>query len=236
MDLKSNVKRYAFFDFDGTLIAKDSFLILLRQGLRTQPWRALFLLPVLPIVLATYVFKLDRTLIKSLLLWSLTFGRTRKGSVRFLNKTMEQAVDSLWFTQAVPVFNALIDDQVEIVVVSASGQMWVRSALRQKFAKFKCVIGSRLGFCWGGVILTSKNCYKAEKLARIEEALGTEFTWHSAWSDHVADIPMLKQAPLRYLICPRDKHMAQFSERLQGQFQVCHWTTKMEEKKNDHTT
>lgn len=224
------LKRYAFFDFDGTLIAQDSFLILLRQGLCMQPWRVLFLPPILPIVLATYVFKLDRTLIKSLLLWSLTFGRTRKGSVRFLNKTMELAVERTWFTQAVPIFNALSDDNIELVVVSASGQMWVRAALRKKYTKFKRVIGSRLGFYLGGVILKSKNCYQAEKLVRIREELGTEFTWHSAWSDHTADIPMLQQAPLRYLICPREKHMAQFAESLSGQFQICHWTTSKETK------
>ena len=36
--------RYAFFDFDGTLIAQDSFLTLLKKSLKSEPWRILFIL------------------------------------------------------------------------------------------------------------------------------------------------------------------------------------------------
>lgn len=214
---------YAFFDFDGTLIAQDSFLILLKTGLRQQPWRILFIILFSPILLSTAIFKFDKTLAKSALLWSLTVFRGKKNSIFFLQDSVCKKMDQIWFEQSLAEFEKLKKEGVEIIIVSASGATWIRALLRNKFKNSKLIIGSKLGFFFGGVILKSKNCYQEEKLKRIEEILNKNFIWHSAWSDHIADLPMLKKAPLRFIISPKKKHLPIFKRELKDNYTLLPW-------------
>lgn len=217
--------RYAFFDFDGTLISQDSFLIILKAGFLQQPWRVLFIILFSPLLALTYLFKLDKTLAKSLLLWSVTVFKGKKGAIQFFQNTLLPFANSMWFQEALTEFEKLKNEQIEIIVISASGTPWVRALLRGKYTNFKLIIGSKLGFCLGGIILTSKNCYKEEKIRRIQEILGHNFEWHSAWSDHIADLPMLKKAGKRYVICPKQTHVDIFNQELEKNYTLLSWTT-----------
>jgi len=222
--------RYAFFDFDGTLVSQDTFLILLKAGLKPQPWRLLFIILFSPMLLATWIFKLDKAMAKSLLLWSITVFKGKKGAIQFLQNTMLQEKDKIWFPQAIAEFEKLKQENIEIVVISASGTTWIRALLRSKYKNFKLIIGSRLGFCLGGIVLTSKNCYHEEKIKRIQEILGDDFVWHSAWSDHIADLPMLKKAGLRYVISPKEKHVETFKQELSSDYTSLKWVVTKSHK------
>lgn len=216
---------YAFFDFDGTLIAQDSFLILLQAGLKKQPWRIFFIILFSPILLSTQIFKFEKTLAKSLLLWSLTVFKSKKNAIHFLQKSICNKSNQIWFQEALAEFEKLKQQNVDIIIVSASGNTWIRALLRKKYKHIRLIIGSKLGFFLGGVILKSKNCYKEEKLKRIDEILGENFHWHSSWSDHIADLPLLKKAPLRYVICPRNKHKIIFDQEFNKNYILLKWTT-----------
>ena len=216
--------QYAFFDFDGTLIAQDSFLFLLKSALKNQPWRILFLVLFSPILLLTGILKLEKTMAKSCLLWSMTALRTRKGIFSFFQTNMNLLAQKAWFSEAIGTLEQLKQENVEVIIISASGTPWLRALLRQKFTKSKLIIGSRLGFFAGGVVLKSKNCYEEEKIRRIEEQLGAEFEWHSAWSDHIADLPMLKKAKHAFVVCPKEKHRKIFEKELKGNFTLLNWT------------
>jgi phosphatidylglycerophosphatase C len=197
----------------------------MKTGLKKQPWRILFILLFSPFLLSTVAFKLEKTFAKSLLLWSITAFRGKKGVLRFFNKTMSDVADKIWFREAIEQFNSLKNEKIEIVIVSASGQCWIRALLRSKFKNCKLIIGSKLCFFLGGVILKSKNCYKDEKITRIESILGKNIIWHSAWSDHTADLPMLKKSKQRYIICPKKNHLKVFQQELNNNFTLLNWTT-----------
>ncbi|KAB8033380.1 HAD family hydrolase [Fluviispira multicolorata] len=218
-----NQPRYAFFDFDGTLISQDSFLTLLRKGLKGAPWRIFLLLFVSPTLLLTFLLKLDKTKAKSALLWSLTFGKSKRNSVRFLRNSIASESQKIWFKEANQTFQKLRDEGIEIVIVTASGQTWVRAMLSEHKLQFRTIIGTRLTFFAGGVVLNSKNCYQEEKINRIHEALGKDFIWHSAWSDHIADLPMLVRSNKRYIICPKDKHLSIFTKELNKNYTLLKW-------------
>lgn len=215
---------FAFFDFDGTLICRDSFLILLKTGLKQQPWRVFFFLIFSPVFLATGLFHLNKTLAKSLLLWSLTVFRGKRQSLFFLQNSILQVADEIWFQEATEQLSQLKAQGIEIVIVSASGQCWIRALMRKKFTSNRMIIGSRLGFCLGGVVLKSPNCYEEEKITRIEAILGPDIQWTSAWSDHIADLPMLKKSQSRFIICPRKKHMKIFQQELGTDFTLLKWS------------
>ncbi len=150
--------RYAFFDFDGTLIAKDSFIMILKKILKDEPIRIFIILLWTPILLATALFKLDKTFAKSLLLWSLTVGKEKKECAQFLRNILATESSDLLFQEAIPTFKKLKAEGIEIVIITASGQTWVRGMLHGKFQDIKLIIGSQLTFFAGGVILKSKNC------------------------------------------------------------------------------
>lgn len=216
----------AFFDFDGTLIANDSFMLILKASIRQQPWRLALFFLFSPILFATLIFKLEKSLAKSTLLWSTTVLRGKINSIKFLKNTISEKSKEIWFNDAVEQFEKLRQENVEVVIISASGALWIRAILKDKFKHTKVIIGSRLQFFLGGVILKSKNCYEEEKLNRIQECLGDKFVWHSAWSDHIADLPMLKKAPLRYIICPKKKHIQIFDRELEKNYILLNWKTK----------
>ncbi|APJ03871.1 HAD-IB family phosphatase [Silvanigrella aquatica] len=216
--------RYAFFDFDGTLICQDSFVTLLKKTLKSEPWRILFFFLITPVLIVTVIFKLNKTTAKSAILWSLTVGKSKRECAQFLRNILTTESNALWFQEALPTFEQLNAQGVEIVIVTASGQTWVRGMLHGKFSNFKTIIGTKLRFFAGGVILKSRNCYQEEKIKRIHEILGHDFIWHSAWSDHIADLPMLLKSQERYIICPKEKHKKIFEEKLGNNYKILNWT------------
>jgi phosphatidylglycerophosphatase C len=214
---------FAFFDVDGTVIAHDSFLLLARVTLRREPWRIVPLLLLAPIFFYTALSDCDRRWAKSALLWSLTCFRGRRATVRYFREFATQHAIRLWFAEASEVLAELRRQGTNICYVSASGQIWLRHLLNRADPHPKTVIGSRLGFRCGGVVLTSPNCYNAEKLRRIEELLGSHLTWEAAFSDHVADLPMLLKARRRYVISPKTKHLPRFRSELGESFELLTW-------------
>ena len=82
--------------------------------------------------------------------------------------------------------------------------------LHGKFQDIKLIIGSKLTFFCRWCCFKIKNCYQEEKISRIHEILGENIEWHSAWSDHIVDLPMLLKAKERNIICPKPKHLKIF--------------------------
>lgn len=210
MNRAPSLPRYAFFDFDGTLIRQDSFLIMIRAALKDSPWRVVFFIFLSPILAATGLFKLEKSFAKSAVLWSLTVGRGRKNTLHFLRNLLPSLGPKLWIPNVVGALKELQSSGIRIVIVTASGQTWVRGALASQGIKVDKVIGSRLCFWGGGIILQGKNCYGAEKLHRISAALGSEFVWQSCWSDHRADLPLLMKGEQKQIVHPSAKSLKAF--------------------------
>ena len=104
------MKSYAFFDFDGTLTSEDSYRILVRAALVSQPWRLILLFFCAP--LFVLLKRPDKTRVKSLLLWTLTVGRGRLGGIRFLQKSLVDQGPRIWFQEVRGVFEGLSREHV----------------------------------------------------------------------------------------------------------------------------
>jgi phosphatidylglycerophosphatase C len=220
------LQEYAFFDVDGTVISKDSFRLILKEGLRLQPWRVLLLALFLPVFFVTVLLRLDKKYAKSCTLWSLTVFKSRKEAIQFLDKVVDSWIDKIWFQEVNDEIAELRKQGYGICFVSASGQFWVRKMVAAKVSVPFVIIGSKLGFFAGGIIFRSKNCYEIEKLHRIHERLGHDLLWRHGYSDHPADIPMLDRCEKRHLISPTPHHLEQFEKRFTGHYQVRNWQAK----------
>lgn len=216
-------KKCAFFDVDGTIIAKDSFRLLILHLLMRQIWRLPLFVCALPIFFISVLLG-DRRWPKSVWLWCATVGHSRKSAVTLLKKVLAPHWRRLWFCEATTTLARLRQEGLHIVFVSASGQMWIRNLLAVMDGdKSKTVIGSKIGWFCGGLVLKSKNCFGHEKLARIFERLGDDIEWSEGYSDSWADIPMLAPCKKRYLICPNKKSLQRFKNIFGKQFIVTKW-------------
>lgn len=215
--------RYAFFDVDGTVIVRDSFMLLAVRVLKRAPWRCAFLVALCPVFALTALFPLDKRFAKSCMLWSLTVFRGRRQSVRLLSDVLRPLWPDLWFNETGMELARLRSEGVHVCYVSASGQTWLRSLLSSQDPGPKTIIGSRLGFFLGGVVMRSRNCYGAEKVRRIEERLGAAIHWWAGYSDHTADVPMLARCSRRYLISPKEKHARNYGAAFGDGFEILHW-------------
>lgn len=217
---------YAFFDVDGTVIAKDSFFRILKWRASQEPWRLIPLALFLPLFVATYIFKWDRRYAKSALLWSLTFLKSKRNIVKIFTRDLAPILFEYWFQEANTELEKLRTSGVRICYVSASGQLWLRALLRYADPHDKIIIGSRLRFFFSGVVLASKNCYREEKLRRIHERLGSDIQWAAGYSDHIADIPMLSACAIRTLVNPKKHHLKTFETKLPKPFSQVTWHTR----------
>jgi HAD superfamily phosphoserine phosphatase-like hydrolase len=220
--------QYAFFDFDGTLIAKDSFRILLRHQLIQRPWCLFFWILFTPVFIYTFSLKREKTLSKSLLLWSITFGMTKKEILRLFSETLPQLLTPYCYVESKDTVEGLKKQGVEIVVASASAAIWIRPFIKKHYGPIRLTIGSPLRFFAKGVILSQHNCYGKRKTERIYSLLHNPFLWHSSWSDHIADVPLLKEAPRPFLVSPSSKHLMILTKIFHKNsfFKVFYWKTK----------
>lgn len=214
-----------FFDVDGTIIARDSFRILTAHVLRREPFRVfLFLAGLVPFFLVDGRFGY-RSVLKSTLLWSLTAFRGRRGAVYLLTETLPQLLLPWVFAEAAGAASRWRDEGCQVCYVSASGEAWLRPLLATVDPGDKIVIGTRLGFRWWGVALVGENCWGEEKLRRIGAKLGSHLEWRAAYSDHVADLPLLRASRQRFVVNPTQGHLTKIKSEL-NELTPCRWSLR----------
>lgn len=215
---------YVFFDFDKTLICKDSFKLLFSYLLKKSPHKIINLLLFLPFFIILLFFVEKRKLFKSYLLFSVTFLENRRSILKKIN-SFGKTQNGLWFQEAILEMEKIQKENYHIVIVSASGQKWIRSLFQNIPIKPKIILGSRLKYCFGGILFSSYNCRSEKKLWRIKELGLSNLEWAKGYSDHPDDIPFLKICKERYLISPKKKHLETFQKEI-NLFQIKKWSLK----------
>jgi phosphatidylglycerophosphatase C len=200
----------AFFDVDKTITTEDTFLLLVREGLKEHPWRALILATLSPIFLATALFTLEKRLAKGAALWSLTVGRSEEEALRWLRAVVARNADRLWLPGALEEIRALEASGFTLIFVTASAGEWIHPLLEARGLGDRGLVGTRLKPVLGGIGVKGHNCFGEEKVRRIEEAFGSSFVWSKGYSDSIADLPMLRLCAERVLVTPTAPHRAAY--------------------------
>ena len=212
---------YVFFDFDKTLICKDSFKLLFSYLIKKSPYKAINLLLFLPVFILLFFFVEKRKLLKSYLLWTLIFFGSQKSILKNLNY-FGTAQKNIWFQDAIIEMERLKKENFRIVIISASGQKWVRSLFHDIPIKPNLILGSKLKYFLGGLIFSSYNCREKMKLFRIKELGLDTVNWERGYSDHPDDIPFLKLCKSVFVISPKKKNIAYFEKNL-NDYKILKW-------------
>lgn len=212
---------WVFFDVDRTVLTADSFVRVVARGLARAPWRLGLLAIVWPLLLAP-LWGGDWRWPKSALLWTITAGRSPRAAVAFLRSVLMPEAAGLWRPDATAVLARWRGEGVRVCYVSASPTTWLRPLLRRLDGGPCRVIGSRLRFFAGGVVIAGRDCRGVEKPRRVDQVIGAA-VWSCAYSDSPHDAPLLARAARRVVVNPRPGHVPRFTRALGAGFEVVTW-------------
>jgi phosphatidylglycerophosphatase C len=178
------------FDFDGTLTVHDSFRAFLRW--RKGPMAFyLGLARLLPAV-ARYLANRDRGSLKAAMVRVYLAGLPRADLEREAAEFATVAAPRLFRPDALERWRRHRAEGARLVIVTASPDVLVWPFARALGADM--LLGTRLTFDPRGRVsgvLEGANCRGAEKVRRLQAALGKELRLHAAYGDTAGDKEML---------------------------------------------
>jgi HAD superfamily hydrolase (TIGR01490 family) len=186
------LKTIAFFDFDGTVIKGDSMLLFTKKCCGKLAI-TLGLIAIIPKLIS---LKLGST--KYFGLKEKFFKYTIKGMHRSALENCAGSLTPMLEERVWPSISERLkwheQNGHEIVIVSASAEIWLKPWVEQKGYK---LVASRLAF--SDEIFTGKlstpNCKGSEKVKRIQESYDlNQYDEVYAYGDTKSDIPMLDLA------------------------------------------
>jgi phosphatidylglycerophosphatase C len=192
------------FDFDGTLVGRDSVIDFALHYCARRPARLLALVAVLP--LAALMRLRSARAAASVLLWAITVGASTR---RFVVALRRYARLKLPHHAHEAIFAELTRHvQAGDCVVIATGTLpaLVRGLLGVRSYQRLPVVGSRLRRKWGGLVAET-HCVGRVKVRELERRFGI-VSWTSVYTDSFADRSLMSRASDITLVSPSPRTLS----------------------------
>jgi phosphatidylglycerophosphatase C len=199
------------FDFDGTLVSRDSFLDFSVRYCLQRPGRFVVLAAVLP--LAMLLGMRSRSAAASVLLWAMTVGGSTRRFVLALRQYARLILPS-YANEA--IFEELarhLREGRRVVIATGTVPLLVRGLLSARNVGPISVVGSRFRGRWGGLI-SETHCVGRVKVRELQRRLGVA-EWSTVYTDSFADRSLLSRARDITLVSPSDRTLLR-TQRLIG--------------------
>ena len=199
------------FDFDGTLVSRDSFIDFSVGYCVQRPARFVLLAAVLP--LALVLGARSRSAGATVLLWAMTVGSSTRSFVRALKHYARHTLPS-YANEA--IFEELarhLREGRRVVIATGTVPLLVRGLLRARNVGRISVVGSRFRARWGGLI-SETHCIGRVKVRELQRRLGI-VQWSTVYTDSFADRSLLSRAHDITLVSPTDRTLLH-TQRLIG--------------------
>ena len=200
--------KFAFFDFDDTLIHGDSGGKLLKYYLKRHPLSVFRLLKVV-YHYALYLLKIDPlNKAKSAWLYPLDYMNDQE-----IEKFYQEELEPCYYLNVIEELKKKKAEGYIIYICSASVEAYLR------FCKLPVdeILGTKTLIKENKYTsqMIGNNCKNEEKVKRIQEViknhnLEIDYDLSYAYSDSLHDIPMLKMVKNRIKIDTKDGHMSSF--------------------------
>ncbi len=199
------------FDFDGTLVSRDSFLDFSLRYCARRPGRLLLLGALLP--LALFLAVRSRTQAASVLLWAMTVGSSTR---RFVLALRRYATSTLPSYANEVIFEELARHQREgsrVVIATGTVPLLVRGLLAARNLGRIAIVGSRFRGRWGGLIAET-HCIGGVKVRELKRRFDI-VEWSTVYTDSFADRSLLSRARDITLVSPSERTLHR-TQRLIG--------------------
>ena len=188
--------KIAFFDFDGTITTRDTFLhfIFFVKGKLFSFLGFVILSPILFI----YLIKLISNEKAKELVFSYFFKDTKESYLKEKGIEFASLIDKMLCVDAIIKINWHKSQNHKIVVVTASSNLWVEAwCIQNKLELISTSYETLNGILTGKI--SGKNCHGIEKVNRIKEIYDlSDYEDIYAYGDTKGDLPMLQIANYSY--------------------------------------
>lgn len=200
------------FDFDGTLVNRDSFLDFAFAYCVRRPARFLLVIALLPAALPIALYSWRRA--AALLLWGLTLGTSTRSFVRALHRYARERLPSYANDAIFLELTAQLEAGHRVVIATGTMPLLVRGLLRIRKLQPIPIVGSRLRRRWGGLV-TETHCIGKTKVRELQRKFGI-IEWTAVYTDSFADRSLLSRARHITLISPSDRTLRRTQRLIDG--------------------
>jgi phosphatidylglycerophosphatase C len=178
------------FDFDGTLVNRDSFFDFAVGHCLARPGRLLLLVALLPVALLLALR--SRTAGGSTLLWAMTVGLSTRRFVLLIRRYARGTLPGYAHEAIFREFERHVREGSRVVIATASVPVMVRGLFSARGLRMPPIVGSRLRRKWGGLIAET-HCIGSVKVRELSRRLGIG-EWSAVYTDSFADRSLLRRA------------------------------------------
>lgn len=192
------VPRLVVFDFDGTIVTRDSFLDFSLRFCSARPLRLAFTVLLLPA--AGLCLLRSLTTAASVLLWGMTLGMSARRFATELRRYAREVLPRFVNTKVLAELEQRLRDGDRVVIATGSVPLLVRNLIRSHNLPSIPVVGTRLARRWGGFV-AGTHCVGQTKVRELELRLGIT-AWTDVYTDSFADHALLGEASTVTLVAP----------------------------------
>ncbi|MDR7119498.1 HAD-IB family phosphatase [Rheinheimera soli] len=223
---ESIIVNLVLFDFDKTIISRDTGAEYMKFMLARNPLRLTACLFACPFVLPFLLFDKAKFVGYSVWLWLATIGMPIKKVIKLRNKFITQYLESektVVYQQAVETLNAHIQKLDKVVIVSGASEWMVKKVFAQLAlpkVEFACSQEARLV---GGMV-SSFHCYAKNKVKSIHQRLNlVKYQSIIGYSDSSVDIPILALCTHRFIVNPKQSCLKKLIKSFDQSVTVVTW-------------
>ncbi|WP_256774515.1 MULTISPECIES: HAD family hydrolase [unclassified Stenotrophomonas] len=212
------------FDFDLTLTRWETASRFFKGLLRRAPWRLSILLLALPVLGPLLLASHTRRLPTRFGVWLATFGRSRHALEALAASHAEAVFDGdevLFIDAAVAHLRQHQADGARVVIATGCWEPLARALLARGGLGDVPLVASTLRPAWGGWV-SDQHCLGANKIPMLA-ARGYPPPWAMAYTDHHADLPLLRNSARWYLVSPKAGCLRRIEDALQSPARILDW-------------
>jgi phosphatidylglycerophosphatase C len=212
------------FDFDGTLVSKDTGYEFNKWLIQKSILRTVLMLAFLPIVGLLITNSCSRTFGLNIGCYIATAFQKKS-----LFKLRAQFIQYYFSVAGAVAYSKGLDEMSNhqkrgrsVLIISGCPHWLLHGAVKYLGIVDATIIGSRSKVAYGA-LLVQKHCYRKNKL-EMSKDLGAEYShWVVGYSDSKADIPMLRACVTKVLVNVAPRKIGQFKQHLSEPIEVREW-------------
>lgn len=203
------------FDFDGTLVNRDSFFDFALGHCLIRPGRLLLMVAVLPVALLLALR--SRTAGGSALLWAMTVGLSTRRFVLLVRRYARNTLPGYAHDSIFAELERHLREGSRVVIATATVPVMVRGLFYARRLRMLPIVGSRLRRKWGGLVAET-HCIGSVKVRELARRRGVS-EWAAVYTDSFADRSLLRRARDITLVGPSARTLTR-TQQLVGQAAV----------------
>ena len=208
-------KPTAVFDFDGTIISKDSYYEFTKQLIRNSVLRSFFTIFSLPIIIPLVCIPSTKKWGFNIPCFIATVGQKHslfKLRHQFIEYFLEKA-DVTVYQDALKDLQWHREKGEQIVIISGCPNWLLHALVKAIGIENVKIIGSKQKLFLSGLLI-QHHCFGANKINMARKANQQTSLWTTGYSDSSTDIPMLNLCKKAVLINSSRSSINQFETKL----------------------